>query len=64
MALKDWKNIRKSKGISTWKNNNGNMIWINDTGNGYTIKFPDQDYILVRTKAQALAYAKQYMRNN
>ena len=67
--LKDWKNVRKSKGISTWKNiktesyQNIEYLWINNTGYGYTVN-AGGEYKVFDTKLQALNYAYKYMRTH
>lgn len=68
--LKDWKNVRKSKGISTWKNikkeklyGKTEYLWINDTGHGYTVTYGN-DVKLFDNKSQALRFARSYMRKH
>lgn len=67
--LKDWKNVRKSKGISTWKNiktatsNKIEYLWINNTGHGYTVTFGN-DVKIFDNKSQALRFARSYMRKH
>jgi len=68
MATKDWEKDREKSNIITWWNNNkkegvsivqfmnNNGKW-SFTSEGKTIK----DF---KTKSQALAYAKSYMRKN
>ena len=69
MAQKDWKNVRKSKGISTWKNKAGHFVWVNDTGNGWTVALDiayggKNKYKLFSEKSQALKFARNYMKNH
>mgnify|MGYP001596985952 CR=1 FL=1 len=64
--LKCWRNIRKSKGISTWKNKEGAMVWVNNTGNGYTVALDiayggKNKYKLFQTKSESLKFAKSFM---
>jgi hypothetical protein len=68
MATKDWKKV---KGKDTWKNNKINgFVKIQKHKNGwivyggrYPLIKPELD-VLVRTKSQALKFARAYMRKH
>jgi len=66
MVKEDWKILQKNKNGITFKNKENNLlIFLNDTGFGWTInigmKYIDEVF---KTKKDALAYAKNYMKNN
>lgn len=80
MALKDWKRIRGTanspawkKGDtiievfqdSSWKNDNANVIFYDHSKKSYESALgKDYDVKYFDTKKEALAFAKNYMRNN
>lgn len=63
--IEGWSQIRKSKNGSTWKNNHsGRMIWLNDTGNGYTVYTGSGTTEIFDTKEKAKKYVIFLMKNN
>jgi hypothetical protein len=75
MALKDWKKNEWNKNLITFEKN-GNIIKVEKAENegsilagkkDWILKIPMEPvdkYVFFKTKSQALAYAKSYMRKN